>query len=123
MVLVRDLRAAVHHQVVEKLTRVDFARSQIQHNRKFYDIIRNGVPVEWRDASGQSHHARARVIDFKSGTGPDGKSNNRFLVVRELKTQGLRVPHYNRRADLVCFVSSGSAMMRRKRAASRSRSC
>jgi len=26
-------------------------------------------------------------------------------VVRELKIQGLKVPHYNRRADLVCFVN------------------
>src|SRR5690242_17043843 len=30
---------------------------------------------------------------------------NRFLAVRELKIQGLRTPHYNRRADLVCFVN------------------
>jgi hypothetical protein len=30
---------------------------------------------------------------------------NRFLAVRELKIQGARVPHYNRRADLVCFVN------------------
>jgi type I restriction enzyme R subunit len=31
--------------------------------------------------------------------------NNRFVAVRELKLQGLRVPHYNRRADIVCFVN------------------
>jgi type I restriction enzyme R subunit len=116
VVLSRDLRAAVQRlnpdlpesaceQAVEKLTRVDFARSLIQHNREFHDFIRNGVPVEWRDASGQTRHARARVIDFRNGTSPDGRPNNRFLAVRELKIQGLRVPHYNRRADLVCFVN------------------
>ena len=116
VVLVRDLRAAVQRlnpdlpesareQAVEKLTRVDFARSLIQHNKEFHDFIRNGVPVEWRDASGQTRHARARVIDFRNGTAPDGTPNNRFLAVRELKIQGLRVPHYNRRADLVCFVN------------------
>jgi len=64
VVLVRDLRAAVDHlnpelplpartQAVEKLTRVDFARSLVQHNAEFYDYIRNGVPVEWRDAQGE----------------------------------------------------------------------
>lgn len=42
---------------------------------------------------------RARVIDFRT------VGNNRFLAVRELKLQGARVPHYNRRADLVCFVN------------------
>jgi type I restriction enzyme R subunit len=111
VVLVRDLRAAVDRlnpelpeavraQAIETLTRVGFARSLIQHNQEFHDFIRNGVPVEWRDASGQTRHARARVIDFRN------PANNRFLAVRELKIQGLRVPHYNRRADLVCFVNS-----------------
>ncbi len=110
VVLVRDLRAAVQRlnsdlpesareQAVEKLTRVDFGRSLLQHNREFHDFIRNGVPVEWRDAGGQTRHARARVIDFRNPT------DNRFLAVRELKIQGLRVPHYNRRGDLVCFVN------------------
>jgi type I restriction enzyme R subunit len=116
VLLVRDLRAAVQRlnpglpesaieQAVEKMTGVDFARSLVQHNREFYGYVRNGVPVEWRDANGQTQYARAQVIDFRNGTGPDGKPNNRFLAVRELKIQGLRVPHYNRRADLVCFVN------------------
>jgi type I restriction enzyme R subunit len=110
VVLVRDLRAALRklnsdlpesaiEQAIEKLTRIDFARSLLQHNREIYGFIRDGVPVEWRDASGQTRHARARVFDFRNVT------NNRFLAVRELKIQGTRVPHYNRRADLVCFVN------------------
>ncbi len=110
VVLVRDLRAALDQlnpdvpeeardRAVEKLTQVDFARSLLQHNRDFYGFIRGGVPVEWRDASGETRHARARVIDFRN------PGNNRFLAVRELKVQGVRVPHYNRRADLVCFVN------------------
>ncbi len=116
VVLVRDLRAALTRlnpdipesargQAVEKLTRVDFARSLIQHNREFYGFIRGGVPVEWRDATGETRHAHARVIDFRNATGPDGKPTNRFMAVRELKVQGLRVPYYNRRADLVCYVN------------------
>ena len=110
IVLVRDLRAALvrlnpdipdtaHEQAVEKLIRIDFARSLVQHNREIYGFIRGGVPVEWRDAAGDTRHARAQVIDFRK------PANNRFLAVRELKIQGVRVPHYNRRADLVCFVN------------------
>jgi type I restriction enzyme R subunit len=110
VVLVRDLQAALarlnpnlpesaREQAIEKLTRVDFARSLIQHNREYYAFIRGGVPVDWRDASGEMRYANAKVIDFRNvGT-------NRFLAVRELKVQGLRVPHYNRRADLVCYVN------------------
>ena len=41
------------------------------------------------------------MIDFRQCAG----RNNRFLAVRELKLTGLRAPHYNRRADLVCFVN------------------
>ncbi len=116
VVLVRDLRAALarlnpdltesaREKAIEKLTRVDFARSLVQHNREIYGFIRGGVPVDWRNAKGETCHALARVIDFRNGTGPDSKPNNRFLAVRELKVQGIRAPHYNRRADLVCFVN------------------
>ena len=55
--------------------------------------------MEWRDATGETRHAHAHVIDFRDA------ARNRFLAVRELKVQGVRVPHYNRRADLVCFVN------------------
>ena len=110
VVLVRDLRAAlkrlnpdlpapVLEQAVEKIARIDFGRSLLQHNREYYGFIRLGVPVEWRDAAGETRHAHAQVIDFRAPT------NNRFLAVRELKVQGVRVPHYNRRADLVCYVN------------------
>lgn len=110
VVLVRDLRAALSRlnadlpdsardQAVEKLTQVDFSRSLVQHNRDFYRLIRDGVPVDWRDSMGEIRYARAQVINFRNPT------DNRFLVVRELKIQGVRVPHYNRRADLVCFVN------------------
>ena len=110
VVLTRDLAAALdrlnpelpavaRQEALVKLTEADRFRSLIQHNREFYGFIRDGVPVSWRDARGQTHHARARAIDFQN------RDNNRFLAVRELKLQGRNVPHYNRRPDLVCFVN------------------
>src|SRR2546427_10842127 len=71
VVLVRDLRAALarlnpdlpesaREQAIEKITRIDFARSLIQHNREFYGFIRCGVPVEWRDAGGGAPHTRTK---------------------------------------------------------------
>jgi len=109
-VLTRDLRAALQRLnpempesarelALERLTRLDSFRSLVQHNRDYYDHIRNGVPVEWRDPDGRIRRERARVIDFRVA------ANNRFLAVRELKLQGVRVPHYNRRADLILFVN------------------
>ena len=109
-VLVRDLRAALIklnpqlpppaiEEAITKLTHHDFSRSLLQHNQAFHTLIRDGVPVSYRNAQGQLSHAQATVIDFRTA------ANNRFLVVRELKLTGLRTPNYNRRADLVCFVN------------------
>lgn len=116
VVLTRELRAALVRlnpqlppaaveEAVLKLTRHDFSRSLLQHNREFYRFIRDGVPVSYRDEQGELRHAQARVIDFQNGRGADGRPNNRFVAVRELKITGLRAPSYNRRADLVCFVN------------------
>jgi type I restriction enzyme R subunit len=112
VVLVRDLRSALVKlnpqlpdkaidEAIIKLTHHDFSRSLLQHNQTFYKLIRDGVPVSYRDQKGQLRHAQAAVIDFDKPF----SANNRFLVVRELKITGLRSPHYNRRADLVCFVN------------------
>ena len=110
VVLVRDLRAALSklnpalpeaaiNEAVVKLTHHDHSRSLLQHNQAFYRLIRDGVPVSYRDGQGSLRPAQARVIDFREAT------NNRFLAVRELKITGLRTPNYNRRADIVCFVN------------------
>jgi type I restriction enzyme R subunit len=116
VVLTRDLRRAIARlnpelpstavdEAIRKLSRHEFSRSMLQHNHEFYKFIRGGVPVSYRDAKGHLRHAQARVVDFTNGKGTDGKPNNRFVAVRELKIQGLRTPNYNRRADLVCFVN------------------
>lgn len=110
VVLVRDLRAALARlnpelpdaaidEAVGRLTHHDYSRSLLQHNQAFYALIRDGVPVSYRDAHGALRHGQAKVIDFREPT------NNRFLAVRELVITGLRTPNYNRRADLVCFVN------------------
>jgi type I restriction enzyme, R subunit len=110
VVLKRDLRAAIIRlnpllpekaveEAVTKLTHHDFSRALPQHNQAFHKMIRDGVPVSYRDINNTLRHASARVIDFRE------EKNNRFLAVRELKITGLRSPNYNRRADLLCFVN------------------
>lgn len=109
-VLTRDLKNAIHslnpelpdkavEEAIRKLIAIDLSRSITQHNQEFYGWIRSGVPVKYRNDGGETVSANARVIDFRN------PANNRFLAVRELKIQGYRVPHYNRRADLICFVN------------------
>ena len=69
--------------------------------RTFYKLIRDGVPVSYRDAQGASAACAGAGDRFPTTC----RRNNRFLAVRELKITGLRTPNYNRRADLVCFVN------------------
>lgn len=115
VVLKRDLRRALTmlnpelpetaiEEAVTKLTHHDVTRSLLQHNQAFYSMIRDGVPVSYRDVTNTLRHAQARVIDFQNGS-TNGTPHNRFVAVRELKITGLRTPNYNRRADLVCFVN------------------
>ena len=95
-----DLPASVIQDALRELTVYDVSRSMLQHNRAFYRLVLNGVPVQYRDSQGRQRNARAQVIDFDNAPG-----SNRFLAVRELKLTGIRTPNYNRRADLVCFVN------------------
>ena len=110
VVLVPHLRRAIEalnpnlppkavQKAIQELTGYDFARSMLQHNREFYRWLRDGVPVAYRNERNEPCQGRARVIDFRD------QRNNRFVAVRELRIQGLRIPHYDRRADLVCFVN------------------
>ena len=78
-------------QAIEKLTRVDFARSLAQHNRELYGFIRGGVPVEWRDAKGERRTALAQVLGQR---GPGDQSRDR-LHLRELAAA-----HLEARPDL-----------------------
>jgi type I restriction enzyme R subunit len=110
-VLTRDLREALVRlnpdlpppaidNALRALTAHDFSLSMVQHNQNFARLIRNGVPVQYRDTTGRLRNVRARMIDFENKPGA-----NRFLAVRELKLTGLRTPNYNRRADVVCFIN------------------
>ena len=76
VVLTRDLRAALVrlnpglpekgvNEAVAKMTRHDFSRSILQHNQEFYDFIRDGVLVDYKDEKGKLRSTRARVIDFE----------------------------------------------------------
>jgi len=64
VVLTRHLREAVERlnpglrssalaEAVATLTRVDFSRSLLQHNRTFYACIRDGERVSYREAAGR----------------------------------------------------------------------
>ncbi len=87
---------AAYDDAVRQVTATAASRSLVATNREKHDLIRDGVPVTFRDAEGERAHDRLRLFDFAE------PANNDFLCVRELWVQG---DLYRRRADVVGFVN------------------
>ncbi len=71
------------------------SQSLIEGNREMYDWIRNGVPVEIKDAEGHKSIIRAKLIDFQN------IEQNDFLAVQQFTVHGDKV----RRPDIVVFIN------------------
>nr|WP_307732657.1 HsdR family type I site-specific deoxyribonuclease [Massilia agri] len=70
----------------------------VENNRWFYDLLTNGVPVEYKEvATGEMRGGRARLVDF------DTPSNNDFLIVRQLTVAGVNGKTI--RPDLVLYIN------------------
>ena|SRR5437762_550294 len=73
---------------LEKLLDRRQAMSLVAANGEIYNLLRDGIPVEFDDAKGKKQQERVRVIDFNE---PD---KNRYLAVTQLwvnyASQGLK---------------------------------
>jgi len=72
------------------------AMSQVAANREIYQLLRDGVPVEFDDDKGQKQKERVRLVDFNE------PANNRFLAVSQLWVKG--EPRF-RRPDVLLYVN------------------
>lgn len=68
----------------------------VRANQDFYQLLKDGVLVSFKDENGSEKSERVKVIDFQNPLAND------FLAVRQFKVSG---EIYNRRADLVLFVN------------------
>ena len=110
VVLRRDVEAALrrlnpglpdeaYHEALTQVTADDITKTLLQVNEEKYRLLRDGVPVKYRDEAGRMTERRLKLIDFDDPTNP---KKNRFLVVRELWVQG---GTYRRRPDVLGFVN------------------
>lgn len=91
-----NLPPSAYDQAIEKLTEYSISKDFKQINHEKYDLLRNGVVVDVKNADGVMEKKRLKVFDF---TTPEA---NHFLAVRELWIQG---EIYRRRADIIGFVN------------------
>jgi type I restriction enzyme, R subunit len=90
------LPADAYQAAVRKITQATVSQSLLLTNRERYEMLRDGVVVEYRNANGDLKKERLRIFDF------DNPENNHFLAVRELWIKGAL---YRRRADVIGFVN------------------
>lgn len=107
VVLAREVLAALkrlnpglpeeaYRQALTQVVQDDITKTLIVHNEEKYKLLRDGVPVNYRDAAGRLVDKRLRLIDFNEPI------NNRYLAVRELWVRGKL---WLRRPDIIGFVN------------------
>ncbi|MBU3678590.1 MAG: type I restriction endonuclease subunit R [Candidatus Kapabacteria bacterium] len=107
VVLTRDVLSALlrlnpglpdtaYHQALEQVVLNDITKSKVAQNEEKYTLLREGVLVQYRDASGRMVDKRLRLIDF------DQPDNNHYLAVREMWVRGKM---WLRRPDIIGFVN------------------
>ncbi len=90
------LPAKAIEEALERLTDRRLAMSLVAANEVVYHLIRDGIPVEFDDASGRRDQGRVKVIDF---TEP---AKNEYLAVTQLWIQGTKG---YRRPDVLLYVN------------------
>ena len=81
---------------VEEITKDRNSLSPVRANAEIYKLIKNGIPVTYRDEYDEETAGIVQIIDWKN---PD---NNTYLMVDQLWVTGAV---YKRRADIVGFIN------------------
>lgn len=81
---------------VTKLTNPRYAMSRTLANKEVYELIREGIPVEYEDTQGKTKTTYVNIIDFND------PGNNDFLAVSQLWIKG---DHRYRRPDIILYVN------------------
>lgn len=93
-----NLPDEAYEEAMDKIEEKSFLENITQINKEKYELIREGVQVQFKNKDGKLDKKRLRVIEFD----PEKVYDNHFLCVRELWIKG---DLYRRRADIICFVN------------------
>jgi type I restriction enzyme R subunit len=91
-----DIPGRAIDDALEKLLDRRQAMSLVAANQEIYNLLRDGIPVEFDNAEGQKQQQRVRLIDFNQ---PD---QNRYLAVTQLWIKGERG---FRRPDVLLYIN------------------
>jgi type I restriction enzyme R subunit len=91
-----DIPQEAIESALEKLCERRQAMTLIAANQEIYGLLRDGIPVTFDNAQGQSQQERVRLLDFNV------PGNNRYLAVTQLWIKGERG---FRRPDVLLYVN------------------
>jgi len=92
----RDIPAKAIDDALEKLLDRRQAMSLVAANQEIYNLLRDGIPVEFDNAKGEKQQERVKLIDFNQ------LGENRYLAVTQLWIKGERG---FRRPDVLLYVN------------------
>ena len=83
-------------EVIKELSKDRSSMHPVRANKEIYDLIREGVDVEYRGTDGKLKEVTVQIIDWNE------PENNHYLLVSQLWVSG---DYGNKRPDLVGFVN------------------
>lgn len=95
----RHLPASCIAHAVDELTKSRVALTPVMANKEVYELIRNGIAVNYTNPEGREVPDNVRVIDFEE------PKRNDFLVVSQLSIAYQHNDGLTRRPDLLLYVN------------------
>lgn len=84
---------------IDELTKNRASMQPVVANKEVYNLIRDGIPIEYTNSEGKQEQTRVYCIDFNY------PENNEFLLVSQLWIEYWRMDGPQRRPDLLIYVN------------------
>lgn len=84
---------------IKELTKSRVSLTPVLANKEVYELIKNGVPVTYKNNKGREETNYVKVLDL----GPENK--NDFLIVSQLSIEYQQIQNITRRPDLLLYIN------------------
>jgi len=87
-----DLPLEALQQAIAELSRDRSAMTLVHANREIYALLKDGIPVTYRDADGEEQVERVTVIDWANPNNNDFLMTQQFWVTGDIYRECLEAP-------------------------------
>lgn len=94
-----QLPASCISEAVQVLCKSRASLTPVMANKEVYELIKDGVPVSFKNGQGREESDYVKVIDFAQA------ENNDFIVVSQLSIEYLNTSSITRRPDVLLYVN------------------